>query len=279
MSELRKERGATNALITVLCMTLFLLVAVLLHYQMLNDNAELAQEELHNGTQIALSDAIWSNHTDTEQGRQYIIETFAGNGQAKASASAKQHTADVFNQAIKRNFDLGGDFRPQSGALHNMASDKRIQVLEFFVVERIGNTNTADSYRVYPYDCTDGKVGACHSSADQISSITGTSAKPYLKKITQKDNVFPVGSTIYARVAFANRTDNGLKQILLTRGSTMDTGKGSMIEFDNRTKDDAPVETKNAENYHVGASVTGTLPAVAVTEMMDITAFENDGRG
>lgn len=277
----KREKGAVNMVITVLTMTLFLMVVVSIHYLMLRDNAELASEELHNGTQIALSDTILSNQTEAEFGRQYIIETISGNGDIIAPLSAKNQISSTFNTAIKRNFSLGNDLRPTSGALANMSSDKKIQVLEFFVLERQdSNQITADSFRVYPYNCVDGEVGSCSISEGQKSTITGNAAKPYIKKITGSETKYPSGSTVYARVAFAADTGSEIKEILKTHGSAKDVSDkdGQMIQFDNKTRDDSPADSRNTENYHVGYSVTGTLPAVAVTEIMDITMDQNDGR-
>jgi hypothetical protein len=290
MQKVMREKGAVNAVISVLSMALFLIVIVSIHYRMLTDNSELASEELHNGTQIALSDAIFANQIEkTELGSTLILESYDNGGREMAIQSAKDKIARRFNHALAQNFDLGTDLRPRSGALHNMAGDKKVQVLEFFVIECVGDPDvhgnyTLNNFRVYPYTCDNGIVketNGCTVKDDELSTITGNKALPYIKKITRSDSVYPSGSTIYARVAFANRTDAAMKAVLLNNGSIPDTenGRGLLVRFDDKTMEKAnATNVKDPDSYYVRYNAKGNLPGVAVTEIMDITTAENDGR-
>lgn len=308
MQNVKKERGATNAVISVLCFTLLILVVLTIYFLSLQDDSELASEELHNGTQMALSDAILCNTVGSEEsssaefGRQYILETMADDGSVYTTPALAKHVSDTFMSALQRNLYLDPSTnKPTQGALHNVSSEKQVRVLDFFVVERTGDPNQAKEpkdYRIYPFTCVNGKVTGLKSGlldGKTVSGITGNSpdGQAYLKLITGEKpflaHTYPSGSTIYARVSFAagGSTDNAL---CVTPGvdnnrhgsvADPDDKDGQLITFDDasftRGKEGADA-AKDPTNYHIGASVNKAMPAVAVTEIMDITASQNDAR-
>ena len=72
-----------------------------------------------------------------------------------------------------------------------------------------------------------------------------------------------------------------MKATLLNNGSIPDTenGRGLLVRFDDKTMEKAnATNVKDPDSYYVRYNAKGNLPGVAVTEIMDITTAENDGR-
>ena len=261
----REKEEGLNMINIAFPMMIFFLAIMIFYYCILWDNIKLAQEELHNGLQIAESAVISGGISGdkTERDRTHIVwsvQKKVGNGNYEYDVTSPildgtlQKVKNNYENALNEVFKLE-NHKPTSGAITALSKSKGIYTKEFFIIEKIYYREDDKSiesslrgkfkeYVVYAYDCNNNTL------TPPTTAITGDGVTSYLRKVggnsaDKDDENAIVGSTLYVTIEYR--------------------------EIEGETRTTKVLRNPISKNYKA-------ISNVSVTEVMDIVAKSKDNR-